>query len=305
MTAKRWMLAGLAILIAATVSGGPLAAQTAIKVIVNNKPITTYDINQRSSLLRLTGSRGGAKQATEELIEEVLKMQEAERAGIRITKADVDEAYATLASRVKLTPARLTQALAQSGVKAETMRQRIQAEIAWSQLLRARFQSEVRISESDVIAALRKQEDKSSDTSMEYRIQPIIFVVPAKTGASGKNQRRRDVENFRSRFSSCNEAQTLASEFREVVVMPMVTRLETEVPAALKEALDKTAVGKVTTAQDSSKGLEVYAVCDKREIASNAAARMEVEDELRNKEGEQMSRRYMRELRSRAIIDYR
>ena len=305
MTAKRWMLAGLALLIAATVSGGPLSAQTAIKVIVNNKPITTYDINQRAQLLRLTGSRGGAKQATEELIDEVLKMDAAERAGIRISKADVDDAYATLATRVKLTPSQLTQALGQSGIKADTMRRRIQAEIAWTQLLRARFQAEVRISESDVIAALRKQEDKSSDTSMEYRIQPIVFVVPAKTSAANKSLRRRDVDTFRSRFSSCNEAQALASEFREVVVMPMVTRLETELPPTVKTQLDKTAVGKVTAPEDTSKGFEVFAVCDKREIASNAAARMEIEDELRNKEGEQLSRRYLRELRGRAIIDYR
>ena len=32
---------------------------------------------------------------------------------------------------------------------------------------------------------------------------------------------------------------------------------------------------------------------------------MEVEEDLRQKEGQQLSRRYLRELRSRAIIDYR
>ena len=40
----------------------------------------------------------------------------------------------------------------------------------------------------------------------------------------------------------------------------------------------------------------MFALCDKQEIASNVAARMEVEDELRDKEGQQLSRRYLREL---------
>jgi peptidyl-prolyl cis-trans isomerase SurA len=308
MIGKRWMLAALAMLFAAGVAGEAAMAQTAIKVIVNNKPITTYDINQRAGLLRLTTGRGGAgvtRQAMEELVNETLKMQEATRAGMRVSKAEVDEAYASLASRVKLSPTRLSQVLRQSGVSPDTLRQRLETEIAWTQILRARFQQEVRIAESDVIAALQKKDDENTEKSMEYRVQAVIFVVPAKSSAGTKAQRRREADQYRSRFSSCNEADALAREFREVVVMPIKTRLETELPQELRKMLDSTPVGKVTTPQTTNNGYEMFALCDKREIASNAAARMEIEDELRNKEGEQLSRRYLRELRRRAIIDYR
>lgn len=308
MTGKRWMLATLAMLFAASVAGTPVVAQTAIKVIVNNKPITTYDIKQRAGLLRLTTGRGGSgttRQAMEELVNDTLKMQEATRAGLNVSKAEVDEAYATLAGRVKLTPSRLTQVLRQSGINPETLRSRLESEIAWTQILRARFQQEVRIAESDVIAALRKKDDEDTNKSMEYRVQGIVVVVPAKSSAGTKAQRRREADKYRAQFTSCNEAETLARQYREVVVLPIKTRLETEIPGELKKELDKIAVGKVTAPQTTSNGYEMFALCDKQEIASNVAARMEVEDELRDKEGQQLSRRYLRELRRRAIIDYR
>lgn len=79
--------------------------------------------------------------------------------------------------------------------------------------------------------------------------------------------------------------------------MPVRTRLETEVPEPIRDILKKTAVGKATPPQAAQKGYEMLALCNKREIQSNAAARMEIEDELRNKEGEQMSRRLLREMR--------
>jgi len=308
MTLMRWGFAAASMMLVAVMAPAPVAAQTAIEVVVNNKPITSFDIRQRAGLLRLTTGRGGAaanRAAKEELIDEQLKMQEAERIGLQVSKAEVDRAFGDLASRVKLSANGLSQALRRAGVRPETLRDRLEAEIAWGQILRARFQQEVRISEADVIAALRRQDDSENETSTEYRVQSIIFVVPAKASSGQKSQRRRDAERFRSSFSSCDQSEALADQYSEVVVRPAQLRLETELPPPVRELVEKTPVGKTTSPQDTPNGYELYAVCDKREIASNAAARMEIEDELRNKEGQQLSRRYMRELRRRAIVDYR
>ncbi|SDU16666.1 peptidylprolyl isomerase [Stappia sp. ES.058] len=308
MTVKRWFFAAVSLLFVAGLAIDPAAAQTSIKVVVNSKPITSYDISQRAGLLRLTTGRGGAaakRAAMEELIDEQLKTQEATRAGIRVSKAEVDEAFNSLAGRVKLSPKQLGQALRQAGVRPETLRDRLEAEIGWGQILRARFRQEVRIAESDVLAALRRKDDEETDKSMEYRLQSVIFVIPAKSSSSMKNQRRRDAERFRAAFNSCDQSEALAQQYSEVVVRPAKLRLETELPADLRELVEKTPAGKTTKPQNTENGLEIFAVCEKREIDSNAAARMEVEEDLRAKEGQQLSRRYLRELRSRAIIDYR
>ncbi|MHC5653241.1 SurA N-terminal domain-containing protein [Stappia sp.] len=308
MIARRWISIAVAAILMVGASGGPLMAQTAIKVVVNGKPITTYDISQRAKLLRLTTGKGGSaasRAAQEELIDEQLKKAEAARLGITVSKSDVDNAFGNIAQRVKLSPKQLVQALRQSGITPDTLRNRLEAEIGWTQILRARFQSEVSIPEADIIAALQRKVGKETDKSKEYSVRSVIFVVPGKSSAGQKAARKREAEQFRSRLNGCEQADDLSKNYREVVVMPMRTRLETEVPQQIRDLLDKTPVGKATSPQASDKGYEMFAVCEKREIASNAAARMEIEDELRAKEGQQMSRRLMREMRSRAIIDYR
>ncbi|WP_209003152.1 peptidylprolyl isomerase [Stappia taiwanensis] len=304
---RRLRVAAMALLTAGLLSA-PAMAKTSIKVLVNDRPITSYDIAQRAGLIRLTTRVGGStarRQATEELINDELKLLEASRRGVSVSKAEVDAAFATLASRVKLSPKKLSGVLRQSGVNPETLRDRLRAEIAWGQIIRGRFQAEVRIEEADVIAALQRDNDKDAEKSMEYRLQSVIFVVPAKASSGQKSKRKGEAQRFRSKVSSCDQAATLAKQFREVVVMPTQLRLESELPDNLRKAVAKTAVGKLTAPESSQNGYEMIAVCDKREIASDAAARAEVEDELRNKEGQQLSRRYLRELRRKALIDYR
>jgi peptidyl-prolyl cis-trans isomerase SurA len=56
--------------------------------------------------------------------------QEARKSGLGITDAEVDRAYATMASRMRLTPEQLTQQLVRSGVNIETVKHLIRADIA-------------------------------------------------------------------------------------------------------------------------------------------------------------------------------
>ncbi|MEH0072679.1 hypothetical protein V6L77_24525 [Pannonibacter sp. Pt2-lr] len=73
----------------------------------------------------------------------------------------------------------------------------------------------------------------------------------------------------------------------------------------MKDVIAKTAVGQLTPPQVTPRGLEMIAVCGKRELASDVAARTEIEDELRQKEGEQLTRRYIQDLRRQSVISYR
>src|SRR5690606_16737243 len=130
----RRLIGPVAALAVTTLLSAPVLAQTTIKVVVNDKPITSYNVAQRARLIQLTTRRGGAaaqREAMEELIDEVLKLQETQRLGISVSKAEVDNAFASIAQRVKLSPANLSRALQQSGVNPDTLRDRLRAEIGW------------------------------------------------------------------------------------------------------------------------------------------------------------------------------
>ena len=81
----------------------------------------------------------------DELINEKLKVREAKKWGLDVPNSDVDAAYGTMASRMRMTAEQLTQQLAKSGVNAATLKARIRADIAWPQFVRGNTQASLQI----------------------------------------------------------------------------------------------------------------------------------------------------------------
>jgi peptidyl-prolyl cis-trans isomerase SurA len=289
---------------------GAAFAQSAIKVVVGDQPITTYEISQRAKFLQLTQRATNAtKLATDELIDEKLQLAEARKRGIVVSEAEVNDAYASIASRLKMSPDQLTKGLRSAGVDAKTFKDRLRAQIAWGKVVREKFRATVAVSEQDVIAALQskvepgKAQDKATTT--EYEVTQVIFVVPAKAAASVAAQRQKEAEQLRGRFTSCAEGLAFAKGLKEVVIKPLGRRLQSELSDENLKMLDELTVGRLTAPQRTENGVEMVALCDKRVINSDAAARAEIEGELLDEQGQLMSRRYLRDLKRNAVIEYK
>lgn len=286
----------------------PAAAQSVYTaVLVNDVPISNYDINARTALLRLQGasSAQASSGAENELIDEALQRAEARRLGISVTQAELDQALQTIASRSGLSVSQLGQALGQRGVDLATLRSSIEAQILWDQVIRARFQATVRVDEQDVLAALdnRSGDEAASElTTTEYTLREVVFIVPEGSGANTRDQRRREATAFRSRFESCAAGISAARELNGVVVQAESRRFSSDLSPELDGLLQETAVGRLTPPEDGPEGVVMFAVCNKRDVRSDAEARRDVESELRNEEGLLLSRGYLRDLRASATI---
>lgn len=286
----------------------PATAQSVYTaVLVNDVPISNYDINARTALLRLQGasSAQASSGAENELIDEALQRAEARRLGISVTQAELDQALQTIASRSGLSVSQLGQALGQRGVDLATLRASIEAQILWDQVIRARFQATVRVDEQDVLAALdnRSGDDGGPElTTTEYTLREVVFIVPEGSGANTRDQRRREATAFRSRFESCAAGISAARELNGVVVQAESRRFSSDLSPELDGLLQETAVGRLTPPEDGPEGVVMFAVCNKRDVRSDAEARRDVESELRNEEGLLLSRGYLRDLRASATI---
>ncbi len=139
LMAYRKQLAATILVLAVAVAATTARAQQVV-VIVNGEPITALDIEQRSKLTQLSTHKVPARQdVLDELINEKLKVREAKKWGLDVPNSDVDAAYGSMASRMRMTAEQLTQQLAKSGVNAATLKARIKADIAWPQLVRGRY----------------------------------------------------------------------------------------------------------------------------------------------------------------------
>jgi peptidyl-prolyl cis-trans isomerase SurA len=302
----------ITLLVAAALAFGeitlPAVGDTSIKVIVNDTPITSYDITQRTALMALAGEKGGTKAATDQLIDEALQMQEAARLGLNLSDAQVDAAFASIANNMKLSPPQLVQALSSRGVAAATLKKRIKAQMAWAQLVRVRTRRLAAIKPSDVTAALMAEAPSGAAdkiTQTEYTLQQILFVIPKGSSAAFVAQRKREAEAYRARFAGCEQSIALAKNLRDVVVKDIGRRNAADLTGPRGEEVRKTAAGRTTSAARIDTGIELVAVCSTREIQSDAAARAQIESKLSLAQSSKVGDDYLKSLRDKAIIQNR
>src|SRR3954466_9769249 len=127
------------VLAALLLVGTPTHAQS-IVVMVNGDPITDFDIEQRSKLDFLSTHKQASRQdVIKELIDEKVKIKEGKKFGVEPSSADVDQSFAGMSSRMRITPEQLAKSLESQGIRAETLKARIKAEMVWTSLVRGRY----------------------------------------------------------------------------------------------------------------------------------------------------------------------
>jgi len=294
----------LTLVLALAMLGGMATAGSAqqIVVMVNGDPVTSYDVVQRQRLNQIIYRKTiGPKEALDELIDDRIKIQQARRMTSDLEEKDIDRMYASMAERSGRTADQLTQGLAQAGLDARAFKQKLAADQIWSQYVRSRS-GNVIIRDVDVVAALRER-GTTQMVATEYILRPIIFVVPRNGGNHGA--RLAEANALRARFTSCDSGIEAAKGLKEVVVRPQVSRISSEMPAALRSVLDKTEVGRLTPPEVTQTGVETFAICDKREVRGESAQKREIKDELSNSQFAAESKKLLNELRKQALIQYR
>ncbi|SDI01902.1 peptidylprolyl isomerase [Lutimaribacter saemankumensis] len=145
-------------------------------ITVNDQVITSYELEQRAEMLRLFRAPGNpAELARTQLIEERLKAEAAEEAGIEVTQEGIDAGMEEFAARTNLTTEQFMQALQSGGVSPETFRDFVRNGVLWRELVRTRFANRAEISEAEVDRALNAL---SSGSSVRVLLSEIIMPAP-------------------------------------------------------------------------------------------------------------------------------
>lgn len=286
------------------VATSPIHAQ-GVAVMVNGEPITNFDIDQRTRLMGLSGKKASRQDVLDELINEKLKIKEGKRYGVDPSGADVDSSYSTMGQRMRLTPDQLTKMLESKGIRPATLKGRIKAEIVWGSLVRGRFKDSLLVGEKDVRAAAGEQGNAREGSSFEYRMRPIVLIVPRGSATSVVDSRRREAEAMRSRVQSCDDAKQLFSTMQNTTIREIVIKTSADLPAALRELLDKTEIGHLTPPEVTRQGVEMVALCDRKATTADTPHEREVREKLYSQKFDARSKSYLEDLRKAAMIEYR
>jgi peptidyl-prolyl cis-trans isomerase SurA len=284
--------------------GSPLSAQTVV-VMVNGEPITNYDIEQRSKLDFLSTHKPPVRQEViDELIDEKVKIKEAKKYSVDPSGSDIDQAYASMSARMRISADQLTKTLESQGIRAETMKSRLRAEMVWSSLVRGRFKESLQVSEKEVAASV-KGEEKPETESFEYQMQPIVLIVPRGSAPAVIEARQKEAEALRGRVQTCSDASALFRSMQGAAIRDPVTKTSADLPPALRELLDKTPVGHLTEPEITKQGVEMVALCGRKPTTIDTPKKKEVRDKMFAEKYEAKSKAYLQEVRKAAMIEYR
>ncbi len=302
---KQWLTirtAGICLALGLILMAFAVQAQS-VRVTVNGTPITDQMIADRAQLLRIEGqgSSNSARTqlATDQLIEDQIKLDEASRIGVTISTAQVDSAFANIASNMNSSPANLTNILTQNGVNPNTLRDRLEAAIAWQQVVQQVLRGRVQLSELEL--EMQAAEQVTPTLSFDYILKEVLFVIPQGSGISA-SRRTAEANQYRSRFSGCDTAVDLAIQFTDAAVRDIGRRHATQLPEALARELAGLTVGQISSPRTVEGGVSMYAICEKAQAEDLSFLTEELRQEAGTDALQAEAEAYLARLKTNATI---
>jgi peptidyl-prolyl cis-trans isomerase SurA len=289
-------------LVVAAQSGG--RAQTVV-VFVNGEPITALDVDQRMKLLEISTHKVPARQeALDELIDEKLKLQIGKRYGLEIPDKDVESSFSTMARRVNQTAKQFTEGLTHAGIDVPALKRRIKADITWSSIIRGKFPSVNAVGEKDVLTAMESRKtDEKDAVSYQYTLRELLFIVPRGSPPAAFEARRRQADELRHRFDSCEQGVPFARALSDVAVREPARRTSVDIGAAQRAVLDGTEVGHLTPPELTQDGVEMIAVCAREKAGGDTVGMAQTREAMVAERYNAQAKRYLQQLRREAIIE--
>jgi peptidyl-prolyl cis-trans isomerase SurA len=301
------LLAALLVAIGASIA---LTQETSIKVLVNDDPISDYDIDQRQRFLAITtqDKAGPAlkKKSTDLLIDERLQMQQGRKLGITPDADDVNRVLGDMAKKNNLEVDGLATALGRAGVNIKTLRDRIGAQMVWQAVIRRKFRHIVQIGEVDVDRALSDAgETTGGETQTTMQLHQVKFSLPSNADQRAIAAKVAAAEALRAKFSNCAQITTLAKATAGASIKTLRDQQTSTLPQPARLLVMNAKVGQMTPPTLSPSGVELYAVCGKRSIGGDTKVRAATQRKLLNEEMMIRAERLLRDLRQDAFIEYR
>jgi peptidyl-prolyl cis-trans isomerase SurA len=307
-------LAAALLLLAAAL---PLRAATAtveskgVVAVVNDQPITSFDIEQRMKMTSVLGSgkKLSRKQALELLINDVLKRNETTRVKATLNDEQVDAAVERLAKGSGTTLEGLEAKLKTAGITMKALRAQLLTNLSFNRVLIAKYKIRPHVDDADI-------DRKLAQIKQDPRLQPIqifeireITLPVENTGDAFASQmlqsRALEARQIQKKYKGCASANEAAAGIFNVkigrLIQAQADRLPEQMRATLEKAGTKTLLGPLR----AKEGIQLIAFCGKRTIAPEGPTREQVQRMLTEQAYDVYEEKYLRDLRRTALIDYK
>lgn len=302
-----------------------MASGQGVVVLVNDAPLTEFDITQRIALLRILGDTKASstprKKILQMLVDEQVKLSEAKKHGFTPTDAEVTAQIARVSKGMGTTTPGLMASLKKQGISEASFRSYINAQIGFNRLISTKNRQKITVTPADVdrkFAEIKSQINKQVDTVMrDPRMKPVTVYslleisLPVEGDDSGLLQARAvEAAQLAQRINGCGNVRGAAEGIFNVKIGKKIEADGAKLPKQMKAALDKAGPGRAVGPMRGKGGIQLLAFCGTRKLVPpkpkiEMPTRQQVENALLNEKYDGLEEQYLKTARSSLYVEYR
>jgi peptidyl-prolyl cis-trans isomerase SurA len=263
------------------------ALEQRIVAVVNDAVISAQDLDERLQLVTLTSGIPDSEQARarlapqvlRSLIEEALQLQEAERLGITVEEAEIQQALANIAERNRMSVEAMERFFTNNGIDLATLLEQVRAQIAWVKVVNRQIVPRVTVTVDQLEMAV--EEARRNEGEPEYLLSEIVLPVdnPAQAQTVAQDAARL-VQTLRegASFESLAAQVSAAASAERGGDVGWVR--SSAVPGELRNTLDGMRENEISDPIPSPVGYHIFWLRDRRlnqAVAESSIADIEVE----------------------------
>jgi peptidyl-prolyl cis-trans isomerase SurA len=288
--------------------------------VVNNDAITLYELDEAEAhYVYENKQQPETEQARQELrdqllnniIENRIQLQQAEREKIVIEDSDIQEQVADIMKKVNASSAReFDDVLKSQGLTLDGLKKRIREQLLVQRLIRRKVALRISVTEQEIDRYLAANRGKL-ETGLTFEAHHMLFLPEAGKDEEGWQAARRKAEHVYALLLEGQDFAELAKKFSEDASAKDGGSLGTlkrgELAPDIEQEILRLQPGESSTPFRSAVGYHLFRLDAKESLAGSALtqARSQIRDILYRDKYEARLKEWLAEIKQRAIIDIR
>ncbi|MDE2445663.1 MAG: hypothetical protein KGO94_05760 [Alphaproteobacteria bacterium] len=300
-----------------------VAQESIVIATVNDRPVTSFDVDQRIKLLQLLGQKSGfdRKKLANDVINDWVKINEAQTYKIDPTDKEIDERLGGMAKNLKTDLTGLEGKLAAQGISLSSMRRYVAAQMSFNRLLSAKYKAKVEVDakavDSKYAQVTNEIKGKVAKIEADPRRKPVkvISLIQIDFPVDGNDpqlfqSRAIEVGQYIQKFEGCGSARAAASGIFNVKVGKIIEADAMKLPGPLKSMLEAKGVGRAVGPVRGPKGVQAIGFCGTRTITPppikyQLPTRQQIENMAMNDQYDKLEAKYVAIMRKSSVIEYK
>ena len=247
------------------------------------------------------------KRIIDQLIDEMLVAQEADKLGIEVTPKEIDMAMRDVKERNQLTDAQFEEALAEDGMTLDEYKKELAKQMKKMRLMDQEVRAKVQVSKKEIDKYF--QEHKSEfNAPPEVRLQQILLILPPEATDSEVKIVREQAEQIRARVDQGEDFTMLVKTYSQdpnaVAGGDMGVFRQGELFPELDRVAFTLEVGEVSSVIQSPKGFHIVKLLGRKDpkMMTDEQRAEEIDDIIYNQKVETRYQQWIKNLREKSYV---